>query len=155
MQKKTEAGEIPIGMAAPEGVALTVLARLKGGEIDGAVARFAEEFTFKDHGIGLEFKDKKWLFEYFRKAQELYPESFLKTDVIFVSGDYVIMEWTLQTTLSEPFYGGVFRKIRVLVRGASVVRTENGKIVDWAEYYDGLTSRRTGLAALFGEWVEL
>ena len=155
MQKKTEAGEIPIGMAAPEGVAPTVLAHLNGGEIDGAVARFAEEFTFKDHGIGLEFKDKRWLFEYFRKAQELYPESFLKTDMIFVSGDYVIMEWTLQTTLSEPFYGGVFRKIRVLVRGASVVRTENGKIVDWAEYYDGLTSRRTGLAAHFEEWVEL
>src|SRR5262249_60832203 len=123
MQKKTEAGEIPIGMAAPEGVALTVLAHLKGGEIDGAVARFAEEFTFKDHGIGLEFKDKKWLFEYFRKAQELYPESFLKTDMIFVSGDYVIMEWTLQTTLSEPFYGGGFSKNQGFVARASRIPT--------------------------------
>ena len=155
MQKRTEVGEIPIEMAAPEGVVLTVLTHLRNGEIDGAIARFAEEFAFKDYGIGLEFKDKKRLFEFFRKTQELYPKSFLETNAIFVSGDYVIMEWTLQTTLSEPFYGGVFRKIRVLVRGASVVRTENGKIVDWAEYYNGLTSRRTGLAAHFEEWVEL
>src|SRR5215470_8051758 len=152
MQKRTEVGEIPIGIAAPEGVALTVLAHLKSGEIERAVARFAEQFKFKDHGLGLEFRDKERLFKFFRKTQELYPESFLKTDTIFVSGDYVIMEWTLQTTLSEPFYGGVSRKVRVLVHGASVVRTENGKIVDWAEYYDGLTSRRTTLAAHFEEW---
>ena len=154
MQTRTEVGEIPIGVAAPEGVALTVLAHLKDKEIDGAIARFAEEFAFKDYGIGLEFKDKKRLFEFFRKTQELYPKSFLETNAIFVSGDYVIMEWTLQTTLSEPFYGGVSRNVQVLVRGASVVRTENGKIVDWGEYYDGLTSRRTALAAHFEEWVE-
>jgi len=155
MQKRTEVGEIPIGMAAPEGVALTVLANLRGGEIDGAVARFAEEFRFKDCGIGLEFKDKERLFEFFSKTQELYPESFLKTTTILVSGDNVIIEWTLQTTLSEPFYGRVFRKVHVLVHGASIVRAENGKIVDWAEYYDGLTSRRTALAAHFEEWAEL
>jgi hypothetical protein len=43
----------------------------------------------------------------------------------------------------------------VSVNGASIVRTENGKITDWADYYDGLTSRRTALAAHFKEWVEL
>ena len=155
MEKRTEVGEIPIGMAAPEGVVLTVLANLRSGDIDRAVARFAEEFTFKDYAIGLEFKDKERLFEFFRKTQELYPESFLKTNTILVSGDNVIMEWTLQTTLLEPFYGGVFRKVHVLVHGASIVRAENGKIVDWAEYYDGLTSRRTALAAHFEEWVDL
>jgi hypothetical protein len=30
---------------------------------------------------------------------------------------------------------------------ASIVRIENGKITDWADYDDGLTSRRTALAA--------
>jgi hypothetical protein len=26
---------------------------------------------------------------------------------------------------------------------------------DWAEYYDGLTARRTALASYFAEWIEL
>ena len=56
MHKETEVGEIPIGMAAAEGVALTALTNVKNGKIDEAVACFAEEFTFKDQGIGLEFK---------------------------------------------------------------------------------------------------
>jgi hypothetical protein len=58
MQGSTEMSEIPIGVAALEGMVLTVLTHLNNGEVDGAVTRFAEEFRFKDHGIGLESKDK-------------------------------------------------------------------------------------------------
>ena len=155
MHKTTEVGEIPIGMTAPEGVTLSALTHLKNGEIDDAVARFAEEFTFKDHGIGLEFKDKERLSEFFWKTRELYPDSFLETDTILVSGDHVIMEWTLKATLTEPFYGGLSRKLPISLHGVSIVRTENQKITYWADYYDGLTSRRNSLAAHFEEWVEL
>ena len=147
--------EIPIGVAALEGVILTVLTHLNNGEVDDAVTRFAKEFRFKDHGIGLEFKDKERLREFFQKTRELYPGSFLQTDSIFVSGDHVITEWTFQATLTEPFYGGLSRKVRVSFHGTSIVRTDNGKITDWADYYDGLTSRRTALASYFTEWVEL
>src|SRR5262245_10540775 len=147
--------EIAIGMTAPERVALTVLTHLKNGKIDAAIARFIEKLTFKDHGIGLEFKDKESLSEFFRKTRELYPDFFLETDTIFVSGDRVIMEWTLQTIVTEPFYGGLSRKVQVSVHGASIVRTEVGRFTDWADYYDGRTSRRTALAAHFGEWGEL
>ena len=147
--------EIPIGVAALEGVILTVLTYLNSGEVDDAVTRFAEEFRFKDHGIGLEFKDRGRLREFFQKTRELYPGSFLQTDSIFVSGDHVITEWTFQATLTEPFYGGLSRKVRVSFQGTSIVRTDNGKITDWADYYDGLTSRRTALASYFTEWVEL
>jgi len=34
------------------------------------------------------------------------------------------------------------------------VRTDNGKVTDWADYYDGLAVRRTALASYFTEWVE-
>jgi hypothetical protein len=155
MKGRFRMSEIAIEIAAPEDVTLTVLTHLRNGKIDDAIARFVEKPTFKDHGIGLEFKDKERLSEFFRKTRELYPDSFLETDTLFVSGDHVIMEWTLQTTLTEPFYGGLSRKVKVTVHGASIVRTENGKITDWADYYDGLTSRRTALAAHFEEWVEL
>jgi ketosteroid isomerase-like protein len=150
-----EMSEIAIGMAAPEGVALTVLTHLQNGKIDDAIARFVEKPTFKDHGIGLEFKDTERLSEFFRKTRELYPDSSLETDTIFVSGDHVIMEWKLPTMVTESFYGGLSRTVHVSVHGASIVRTENGKITEWADYYDGLTARRTALAAHFMEWVEL
>ena len=45
--------------------------------------------------------------------------------------------------------------MKVFVHGASIVRIENGKISDWADYYDVLTSRRTALASFFTEWIEL
>jgi hypothetical protein len=147
--------EIPVGMADLEGAVLTVLTDLKNGKIDDATARFAEEFRFKDHGIGLEFKDKELLAEFFQRTRELYPDSVLVTETIFVSGHHVITEWTLRATLTEPFQSGLSRKIPVSLQGTSIVRIGNGEITDWADYYDGLTSRRTALASYFKEWVEL
>ena len=147
--------EIAIGNGVSESVVLTALTYLKNGKIGDAIACFAEEFRFKDHGMGLEFKDKKRLTEFFQKTRELYPDSLLLTDTIFVSGDDVITEWTLQATLTEPFYGDLSRKVRVSVQGVSIVRTDNGKITDWADYYDGLVSRRTAFASYFTDWVEL
>jgi steroid delta-isomerase-like uncharacterized protein len=154
MKRRIEMSEITTGKGPLGSAVLTVLTHLKNGKIGDAIACFADEFTFKDHGTGLEFKDKDHLAEFFQKTRELYPDSSLLTDTIFVSGDHVIIEWTLQATLTEPFYGGVSRKVRVSVRGASIVRTENGKITDWGDYYDGLTSERTALASYFTEWVE-
>jgi steroid delta-isomerase-like uncharacterized protein len=144
-----------VAIVASESVVLTALTHLKNGKIEAAVACFADEFTFNDHGIGLEFKDKQRLGEFFHKTRELYPDSFLETNTIFVSGNHVITQWTLQATLTEPFYGGLTRKIRISLPGASIVRTDKGKITDWSDYYDGLISRRTALASHFTEWVEL
>jgi len=155
MQKATVVGEAQIAKSDSEGVVLTVLSQLKNGKIEEALADFAEQFRFKDHGIGLEFKDKERLGEFFHKTRELYPDSFLHTDTIFVSGSRVITEWTLQFTVTEPFYGGLKRTVKVSVQGVSIVRIENGNIAEWADYYDGLTSRRTALGAHFEEWVEL
>ena len=53
--------EIAIGKGPLGSAVLTVLTHLKNGEIGDAVDCFAEEFRFKDHGIGLEFKDKERL----------------------------------------------------------------------------------------------
>jgi hypothetical protein len=79
----------------------------------------------------------------------------LQTDTIFLSGDHLITEWTLQTVVTKPFYGQLTRQVRVSLPGISIVRTESGLITDWADYYDGLTSRRTALASHFTEWREL
>jgi steroid delta-isomerase-like uncharacterized protein len=147
--------EIAVEMAASEQVVLPVLTRLNHGNIDDAVARFAEEFTFKDRGIGLEFEDKGRLTEFFRQTPEYFPDCSLQVDSILVSLDHVVSEWTLHTNVTEPFYGALSRKVQILLRGVSVVRTKNGEIAEWSDYYDGLTSRRTALAAHFTDWGEL
>jgi ketosteroid isomerase-like protein len=147
--------EIQMEIAAQGEMVCTVLMHLENGKISNATACFAEKFEFKDRGIGLEFKNRERLAEFFQKTRELYPDSSLQTDTILVSGEHVITEWTLKTTITEPFYGGLSRKVPVSLYGASIVRVDNGKITDWSDYYDGLTSRRTALASYFTEWVGL
>jgi len=144
-----------IAIATPETAVLGVFTDLKSGKIDDAITRFAKDFTFKDYGIALEFKDKERLAKFFYKSRELYPGAFLQADAIFVSNGRVIIEWTLQFTLAEPFYGRLSRKVQVLLNGVSIVQTANGKIIKWVDYYDGWTSRRLALASYFTEWAEL
>ena len=74
---------------------------------------------------------------------------------MLVSGDYVTIQWMRHTVLTEPYFGGLTRKVSVSLHGASIVRIEDGRITEWSDYYDGLKSRRTALANYFTEWIEL
>jgi steroid delta-isomerase-like uncharacterized protein len=152
---RTETIEISAGMTASEEVVLAALTSLNDGRIPEAIASFAEDFTFKDHGIRLDFNDKERLAEFFQKAREFYPDTFTHVDTLSVSGDRVFVEWTVRATTTEPFFGGLTRRVPISFHGVSSVRTDNDKIRDWADYYDGLTSRRARLADYFTEWIEL
>jgi steroid delta-isomerase-like uncharacterized protein len=146
--------ELGIATPASEKIVLAVVSHLNEGNIEDAIALFADQFSFKDHGTRLEFNTKDRLAEYFRKARELYPDMLVQIDTIFVSGDRALTEWTLQTTLLEPLFGNWKQRVPISLHGASVVRIENGRIMSWSDYYDGLISRRTALASYFTEWVE-
>jgi steroid delta-isomerase-like uncharacterized protein len=152
--KEVQMIELGIATAAPDKIVLIAISHFNEGTIEDAVALFADQFSFKDHGIQLEFNTKERLTEFFQKARELYPDMLLQIDTIFVSGDRALTEWTLQATLLEPFFGNSKRKVPISLHGASVVRAENGRITSWSDYYDGLISRRTSLASYFTEWVE-
>jgi predicted SnoaL-like aldol condensation-catalyzing enzyme len=146
---------VQLEAAVQHGVALAVLTHLQKGEINKATAYFAESFHFNDHGIELEFTDLRQLADFFKKDRELYPESSLQLDRLSVSGDYVTIQWVRHTVFTEPFFfGGLSRKVSIALHGASIVRIEDGRIKEWSDYYDGLTSRRTSLAARFTEWIE-
>jgi steroid delta-isomerase-like uncharacterized protein len=146
--------ELGIATTTSDKIVLTVISHLNEGNIEDALAIFTHEFSFKDHGIRLEFSTKDRLSELFRKARELYPDMLMQIDTIFVSGDHALTEWTLQATVLEPFFGNSKRRVPIFLHGASVVRIENGRITSWSDYYDSLISRRTALASYFTEWVE-
>ncbi len=133
----------------------TALAAWRQGNFVEVVDQFDGQFTFTDHALGLEFKDKGRLTEFLAKIRELFPDSERRDNTIFHSGDRVISEWTLTATQTEPFLGGQLRKVPICVRGISVVQIKDGKISQWSDYYDELKSRRYGVAAFFTEWVEL
>src|SRR5215467_14936924 len=116
--------ELGIATATPDKMVLTVISHLNGGNIEDAIAIFADQFSFKDHGIQLEFNSKERLTEFFQKARELYPDMLLQINTIFGSGDRALTEWTLQTTLIEPAFGNCRWKVPLSLRGASVVRTD-------------------------------
>jgi hypothetical protein len=144
-----------IELAARDEDVFSALTRLQNGTIEDAIANFSETFRFNDRGLGLEFTDKERLREFFQKERELYPSLCFHTNEILVAEDHVIAEWLLKYSVKEPFYGNLARNVPVALRGVSVARTSNGKITEWSDYYDGLTSRRTALGAHFTEWVEL
>ena len=146
--------ELGIATAASDKIVLAVISHVNEGNIEDAVALFADQFSFKDHGIRLEFEAKDRLAEFFRKARELYPDTLVQTETIFVSASNALTEWTLQATLIEPAFGNWKQKVPISLHGVSVVRTKNGRITSWSDYYDGLISRRTALASYFTDWVE-
>jgi steroid delta-isomerase-like uncharacterized protein len=133
----------------------TALAAWREGNFAEVVDQFNDQFTFTDHALGLEFKDKGSLTEFLAKIRELFPDSERRDNTIFSGGDRVISEWTLTATQTEPFLGGQLREVPICVRGISVVQIKNGKISQWSDYYDELDSRRYRVAAFFTEWVEL
>jgi hypothetical protein len=139
----------------PQSLVLTVLSDVGSGRAREAVNVFAQAFTFQDRGIGFQCTAKDRLIEFYEKARELYPDSVLAPGTIISSGDDVTLEWTLRCSVSEPFFGGRTRTVPVLIHGASVVRTQDGLVTRWCDYYDGLAARRTALSSFFTEWVEL
>ena len=142
-------------MANSEWLVRTVLAAFREGQIADAVNQFGDQFAFNDYGIGLEFRDKGRLTEFFRKTRELYPDSLLLTGAILVSGDHVVSEWTQQYAATVALNPAGPLKVPISLHGASVVQIENGEITRWSDYYDGLISRRTALASYFIDPIEV
>jgi steroid delta-isomerase-like uncharacterized protein len=131
------------------------LAALRKGNFVAAADQFNDQFTFTDHALALEFKDKKRLTEFLAKIRECFPDSERRDNTIFTTGDRIITEWTLTATTTEPFLERRLRKVPISLQGISVVQIKNGRISQWSDYYDQLKSRRSGVAAWFTEWIEL
>ena len=74
------------------------LAAWRQGNFVATANQFNDQFTFTDHALGLEFKDKDRLTEFLAKTRELFPDAERKANTIFSSGDRVISEWTLTAT---------------------------------------------------------
>jgi steroid delta-isomerase-like uncharacterized protein len=139
----------------PDRILQIALAAWRQGNLVELVDQFNNQFTFTDYALGLEFTDKERLTEFLAKTRERFPDSERRDKTLSSGGEYVVSEWTLTATTTEPFLEGRLRKVPICVQGISVVQIKNGKISQWSDYYDQLKSRRQGVAALFEPWIEL
>jgi hypothetical protein len=139
-------------MNGPRVILRSALAALSDGRIFEVVEQFADRFTFNDHALKLEFKDKLRLEEFFEKSREVFPDSAFEIGSMFESEDRAIAEWRLSTTESVPL-GSISRRVPISLQGSTVICVENGKIVQWSEYYDQ-SNLPIRLAAFFSEWIE-
>ena len=145
----------PAEAATSDRILQTALAAWRQGNFVEVADQFNDQFTFTDHALGLEFKDKGRLTEFFAKIRERFPDSERRDNTSFSIGDDIISEWTLTATHTEPFLGGRLAKVPIRVRGISVVQIKNGKISQWSDYYDQLKSRRHCVTSYFTESIEL
>jgi ketosteroid isomerase-like protein len=138
---------------SPQEILHSAFTALSEGRIQAAVAQFDDHFTFNDHALTLEFNDKMRLTEFLNKSRELFPDTTLEVLSIFGDGDHTIGQWKLSATQTVPC-GSISYRFPISLFGATIVRVEDGKIVQWSDYYDQSSSRRVGLAGLFTEWIE-
>lgn len=136
-----------------DGILQVTLEALKQGDFITALDQFNDEFAFIDHALELEFSAKDRLIEFLAERRRRFPE-FERTDNIIVSGENrIVSEWFLTATNCESFPDS-WKKVPICVRGASIVRIENGKITQWSDYYDQLQSGRYGLATWLTAWFD-
>jgi steroid delta-isomerase-like uncharacterized protein len=139
----------------PDRILQIVLAAWRQRNFVAVANQLSDQFTFTDHALGLEFKDKGRLTEFLAKIRERFPNSERRDNTIFSNGDRVISEWAFTATKTEPFLEGRLRKVPIYERAISVVQIKNGKISQWSDYYDRLKSRRYAIAGWFTKWIEL
>ena len=140
-------------MNGPRAILLqSALAALSDGRISEVVERFADRFTFKDRALTLEFTDKARLTEFFEKSRKLFPDTTLEIISIFEEGDRAIAQWKHSAMQIVP-YGSIRYRFPIFLFGATIVRVENERIVEWVDYHDQSSSRRMSLPAFFTDGI--
>jgi len=130
----------------------SALDALREGNISEGLEQFADDFTFNDHALRLEFTDKVRLTEFFEKSRELFPDTTLEINSLLESGSHAIAEWRLSTTESVTL-GSISHYVPISLQGSTIVRVEKGRVVQWSEYYDQ-SNLPIKLAAFFTDWIE-
>jgi steroid delta-isomerase-like uncharacterized protein len=132
----------------PRQILESALDAQRDGNISEVLEQLADDFTFKDHALTLEFTDKPQLRKFFEKSRELFPDTALEIVSIFEDGDHAIAQWKLSATQIAP-YGSISHRFPISLYGATIVRVQNERIVQWTDYHDQSSLRRMSLPAFF------
>jgi steroid delta-isomerase-like uncharacterized protein len=146
------AGKSRIGVRGPRKILESMLNLLSEGKIAEVVGAFDEDFTYADHALGLEFKEKGRLTKFLQKSRELFPDTIIGVVSVFESGERGVAEWRLTANPRVPSRT-MNPQLPISLHGVSIVQVKGERITSWSAYYDPLESSRRGLAAQFIDWV--
>jgi ketosteroid isomerase-like protein len=139
-------------VTTPQQILQAALDALRKGNVSEVLARFADDFTFSDHTLSLEFTDKPGLGKFFEKSRELFPSASREIVSVFEEGDQAVAQWKLSATQIVRNDSIIYR-FPIFLFGATIVRVEGGKIVQWSDYHDQSSARRMSLPAFFTEGI--
>jgi ketosteroid isomerase-like protein len=137
---------------SPQQILQSALTALREGNVSEVLELFADHFTFNDHLLTLQFTDKRHLREFFEKSRELFPDTALEIVSLFGEADHAVAQWKLAATQIVPC-GASSYQFPVSLFGATIVRVEKERIVQWTDYHDQGSSRRMSLAAFFTKGI--
>jgi limonene-1,2-epoxide hydrolase len=136
-----------------ERIVQVTLEALKQGDFITALDQFNDDFAFIDHALELEFSAKDRVIEFFAERRRRFPE-FERTDNIVMSGgNRIVSEWFL-TAAKRGSLPESWMEVPICMRGASIVRIENGKITQWSDYYDQLQAGDYGVGTWLTAWMD-
>ena len=95
-----------------------------------------EELVHPDivlHGVpGVERGRDIW-YDFYEKLGVAFPDSATTVNVVVVEDDKAAVDWTWEATHSAPLMGIPPTGVKLAVRGMTIERVENGRIVEhWA-----------------------
>ena len=88
---------------------------------------------FTQHGRGLK-TGREGIHTFYRMIESAFSDIVMTIDDMFGEGDKVVFRWTLQATHSGPFQGLRPSGKPATLTGITILRLENGQIVEnWIE----------------------
>jgi SnoaL-like domain len=88
-----------VDATTPDQILHAFLASWRRGNVVEAAHQFSDQFTFTDHALGLEFKDKEHLTEFLAKAREFFSDTQRTDHTICNNEDGVITERSTSMSL--------------------------------------------------------
>jgi len=128
--------------STPQQILQSALEALSLGRFSEVVKYFDDCFKFNDHARTLEFTDKLSITEFFQKSRERFPDTTLEIVSLFEYRDHAIAEWKLTATQTLP-YAWISYRSRISLHGTTIVSVEYGRIVEWSDYYNQHSFRRS------------
>jgi steroid delta-isomerase-like uncharacterized protein len=100
---------------------------------------FADNGIYEDVPAGDTYTGPDEIKDYLRSVFTWAPDFRVNLTFMAVSGETVVVEWTMEGTQTGPIDGFPATGNRFSVKGASVIELENGKIRRNTDYYDMAT----------------
>jgi ketosteroid isomerase-like protein len=141
-----------LATSTPRQTLQLALDALREGNISQVLQQMADDFNFRDQTLTLEFTDKLHLKTFLEKSRELFPGASLEVVSLVEQENHAIAQWKLPATQTVA-YGEISCRFPVFLFGATIVRVEEGKIVQWTDYHDPNWSRRMSLPAFFTKGI--